>query len=241
MKRRLLFFSAWGLLLLPACGPVADDDDYTDDDDDSADDDDSGANDDDSAGPVTCVGDFVVDDVDTDGDLALITDCEIIEGKLSIDSTALTTLDALSSLTSVGWQGDPHALSIAGNDALTNLEGLSSLTSVGGGLFLAYNEALATLDGLSSLTQVGGYLNISSNQSLSGVDALSGLTVVAGHLYIADNGALLQVDGLSNLSAVGDWVHIMDNPVLCQSSVDAFIAACTIGGDVYLGNNDEGC
>lgn len=81
-----------------------------------------------------------------------------ISGSLSIyQSYALTNLDGLSSLRSIG-----GALAIPGNgnDALTNLDGLGALTTIGDSVIIgnAYggNPALANLDGLSALTTVGG-------------------------------------------------------------------------------------
>ena len=103
------------------------------------------------------------------------------------------------------------------NDALTNVAGLSSLTSVGGRLYIYRNEALLNLDPLSSLTSVGGDLTIQINETLT------------------------DIDGLSSLTSVGGDLTINYNPALCQSSVDAFVAACMIGGSTSAEDNDGGC
>ena len=42
------------------------------------------------------------------------------------------------------------------NAALTNLDGLANLTSVGGVLNISVNDALTNLNGLANLTSVGG-------------------------------------------------------------------------------------
>ena len=83
-----------------------------------------------------------------------------VEGRFNIVNTALTHLDDLSSLTSVG-----GILEIRENDALTQLDGLSSLTSVGD-LDIYDNAVLTELDGLSNLTSVEDSLNINNNPSL---------------------------------------------------------------------------
>jgi len=49
------------------------------------------------------------------------------------------------------------------------------------------------------------------------------------------------VDGLSNLTSVGGQLDIYNNVALCQGSVDAFIAACTIDGTVTIYDNNGTC
>jgi hypothetical protein len=141
---------------------------------------------------ITCPGDFEVDAVDTEGDLALLANCAVV-GALWVHDTSLTHLDGLSNLTSV-----LGGLTIHSNEALTNPDGLSRLASVGGGLF------------------IGG-------------------TLAQG------NGALTNLDGLASLTSVGGDLTINYNNVLCQSSVDALVAACTIGGSTTAEFNDDGC
>ena len=91
------------------------------------------------------------------------------------------------------------------------------------------------------LTAVGGYLAFDDNDSLNHVDGLSSLASVGGDLYIRENNALTNLDGLSNLTSVAVNLWITNNDVLCQDSVDAFIAACTIGGTVNTYNNNGTC
>jgi len=119
---------------------------------------------------------------------------------LIMESDALTNLDGLESLTSVG------SLSIGNNDALTNLDGLENLTSVGAGVNIVANDALTDLGGLGSLTSVGASLTISQNSALTNIDGLGSLTSVGGNLWIQSNPALTNIDGLQNLTSVGGAV-----------------------------------
>jgi hypothetical protein len=64
---------------------------------------------------------------------------------------------------------------------------------------------------------------------------------VGGGLTIQINSALTDVGGLLSLASVGGDLTITYNDVLCQSSVDAFVAACTIGGSTDAEYNDDGC
>jgi len=97
--------------------------------------------------------------------LRLLKNLVSVGDSLSIHShAALTTLEGLSALTTVGY------LRIHNNDALTGLLGLSSLTTVGGveGYTAIYNnDVLTSLEGLDSLESVGGDLGISYNAALT--------------------------------------------------------------------------
>jgi len=64
-------------------------------------------------------------------------------------------------------------LNIANNTALTNLDGLAKLTSVGGYLYIYRNAALTNIDGLAKLTSVGGYLNIANNTALTNCQGIA--------------------------------------------------------------------
>ena len=126
---------------------------------------------------------------------------------------------------------------LLGSDDLTTIAGCEVIE---GGLTIS-NASLSTLDDLSNLSEVRGHLVISENDSLSSIDGLSGLISIGGHLYITNNTGLTNLDGLSGLNSVDGDVSVHSNPVLCQSSVDAFIAACTIGGGVFFTDNNDGC
>jgi hypothetical protein len=84
-------------------------------------------------------------------------------------------------------------------------------------------------------------VNIQENAALTNVDGLSGITSLGEGLQIDGNTALFNLDGLSNLMWVGWDANIVNNPVLCQSLVDAFIAAGTIGGSVTTSGNNNSC
>ncbi len=75
------------------------------------------------------------------------------------------------------------------NDALTSLDGLSGLTTVGGYLDIRSNDALTSLDGLSGITSVGGDLYIQTNYSLcqSSVDAFVAGISVSGSVTTYSN------------------------------------------------------
>ena len=121
-------------------------------------------------------------------------------------------------------------LYIFGNGALTNLDGLANLTSVGGdlyiGVFFNGNPALTNIDGLANLTSVGGDLYIFGNGALTNLDGLANLTSVGGDLYISFNAALTNCQGLAPVlgwpsgppnDSVGGQITIDSNATGCNS------------------------
>lgn len=117
---------------------------------------------------------------------------------------------------------------------------LPCLAFVGGDLTIRANDALEDISGLSGLATAGGNLYIRDNPVLTDLD-LSGLTSVEGGLTIISNNALEDISGLSSLTTVSGDLSIVSNPLLCQSRVDAFIGAVTVGGSTYAYGNDDGC
>jgi hypothetical protein len=50
---------------------------------------------------VVCTGNYIIDNNDTSGDIAVLSDCTEVTGSLTIRYTSLTSISALSNLTSV--------------------------------------------------------------------------------------------------------------------------------------------
>jgi hypothetical protein len=97
------------------------------------------------------------------------------------------------------------------------------------------------LDAFALCESISGDLRFVSQAWLTSVD-LPCLTAVGGNLQIVGNNALTDISGLSNLTSVGERLNFYGNRALCQSLVDAFVAACTVGGSVLdITGNDSGC
>jgi hypothetical protein len=174
------------------------------------------------SGLVRCdyPGDYKIDHIDTSGDIETLYNYKGVTGNLRILYTSLTSLSALSNLTSVG-----GGLEIFSDDDLTSLTGLENITSVGGlsiyenialtsisalsnitgslsgSLIIEYNDVLTNLTGLENITSVG-YLSIYENDALTSISALSNITSV-DDLWIGNNYALTNLTGLENLNSVG--------------------------------------
>ena len=106
-------------------------------------------------------GDYLIDNVDTSGDIAALSGYTGITGNLRIRDTTLTSLS-----------------------------GLENLTSIGGSLYIDYNPALTSLSGLENITSVGGVLTIYGNTALTNLCALYNVNLGANTLAIHYNNAL---------------------------------------------------
>jgi hypothetical protein len=131
--------------------------------------------------------------------------------------------------------GDIYAHTVSDVEALAGCEVITGDLTVGGG------GQLWHVDPLSSLRSVEGALYLYNSNNLANVDGLANLTSVGDFLRISGNASLTNIDGLSSLVSVGDYVDIFDNPVLCQTSIDAFLAGCTIGGSAEIAGYLPGC
>jgi hypothetical protein len=123
------------------------------------------------------------------------------------DNNALTNIDALSKITSVG-----EGIIISRNAALTNLNGLSNLISVGRSIAVTENSTLTNVDGLGKLTNVES-LTIRGNDALTNVDGLGKLTNVES-LTIRANDVLANLDGLNNINTIDVSLSIAMNDAL---------------------------
>ncbi|QCX01642.1 T9SS type A sorting domain-containing protein [Aggregatimonas sangjinii] len=135
----------------------------------------------------------------------------ITQGLFIRNSTDITDLTPLSSITSVG------ALYIGDNEALSQLTGLQNITEVTGiageGVYITRNARLADLSGLRGIRELPQRLYIEFNPSLRSVEGLNIRSVP--QLAIIGNNALENLNGLENLTEVTTLgLSINSNPSL---------------------------
>lgn len=160
--------------------------------------------------------------------------CTVIEGDLAI-SDSVTDLSVLNSIVSITGN-----LNISTTN-LTSINGLSSLTSIGGSLYMGSNSQLTNLNGLSSLTSVGGAIYISSNSKLTDLDGLSSLESINGALYIDQNNQLTDISALQNLSGI-QTLTINSNQALSVCNINSVCNYLYItGGQANISGNDGTC
>jgi len=158
-----------------------------------------------------------------------------IPGSLSIGfssfgSTALTTLNGLGNITSIG-----GALSITGNP-LSNLNGLSPLlTSIPLGIGIALNPNLTSLTGLNHIASAGSLEFFYNNGlvSLSGLSPL--LSYIPGSVTISGNASLVNLSGLEYLTEIGGGVGIYSNDIL--ENLEGLNNLHSIAGTLVTGGN----
>ena len=152
--------------------------------------------------PINCAGSTAIVQgnvtINSGQDLLALQGVEIITGDVSIDSSFVTSLIGLESLTIIGGN-----LLIRNNTNLGRLSGsaLSGLETVGGVLEVSGNDNLFNAD-LPSLTSVGS-LYIKDNPALESIDGYDQLTTVENLLDISSNEQLTSIAGFTSLVRVG--------------------------------------
>jgi len=172
-------------------------------------------------GPGVLRGSVAIDCFDTAGDLAKLAGIWCVTGDVSVSSTQLTDLSALSGLVEVGGTlgvgtslGAPTGCGSPGNSQLRSLHGLEGLRRVGGWLEVfdqSPESQIADLTRLSGLQRAGG-LMLENLNLLSDLHGLEQLTRVES-LYVESANQLVSLNGLQNLANVGD-AHFVNNPLL---------------------------
>ncbi|MBW2277843.1 MAG: hypothetical protein JRF63_10145 [Deltaproteobacteria bacterium] len=148
---------------------------------------------------------------------------------------ALTTLDGLDSISSVG-----GGLSITGNQNLTDLGALSNLDSIGGGLHIINNDDLADLSPLGNISSVTE-LHISRNASLTSLDGLDGIVEVTGYdqqggIMIVYSDALTDITALGNITGDVDSIVIFKNSAL--ASLEGLNGITYVNSEIRMYRND---
>jgi hypothetical protein len=131
------------------------------------------------------------------------------------------------------------SLTIEGS-ALTSLVGLESLRCVDGDVTIRANSALADLAGLDGLLYIGGNLTIGElsggNPSLETTAALANLVAIEGALWIEDNDRLETLEGFADLEFVGEFLGVFDNDAL--TGLADWSALEHVGGFLNVADND---
>ena len=154
-----------------------------------------------SALAVACPGGTVHSAVEAAGYAA----CDTVQGDLTIASSDLEDMSALSRLHEV-----TGTLTITGNPELDDLGGLENLRRVGM-LEVSHNPELKTLSGLDALTEADSVV-IRAN----GIYTARGLGELrqVGDLIIEGNHKLNSLSGVRSLKRARS-VTIQNNPILC--------------------------
>ena len=161
---------------------------------------------------------------------------EIVSGNLRIyENDAMTDLSGFANLTMV-----VGTLSLGNNDGLIDVSGFNGL-DYAGGVWIQNHDVLEEVSGFADLTEIGpDALLVQYNDSLSGFAGLAGVTIVAGQVGIVSNASLIDLDGLAGIIEVNS-TQVRLNTSLCQSIVDAYVAAITYESLGTITGNLDGC
>ncbi len=151
--------------------------------------------------------------------LAIYSDCLEIEGDVLINSSDISDISFLKSISIVG--GD---LKIIDSDDLISLEGLENLTTINGDLIIGNNSK-------------GG------NPSLQNLESLSNLVAIGGNLTISNNNELKSLNGLENIDPLSITnLNITNNPKLSNCDIKSICDyLLNPSGDVTINNNEMEC
>ncbi len=124
---------------------------------------------------------------------------------------------------------------------LTSLIGLESLTTLGGSLIVRDNQFLTRLSGsaLSNLETVGGDIEITGNAALTNADLPS--LLYADSITIANNPALVNLGGYASLVEVGTSINITDNSALEAITGFDALGTIDGSYSFYYGEGHNGC
>ncbi|NIJ55455.1 T9SS type A sorting domain-containing protein [Dyadobacter arcticus] len=176
------------------------------------------------SGLTTIAEDVVISGNPLIANLGFLSQFTSISADLSVtDNAALNSLDGLQNITSVG-----GSLTISENP-LTSLNALSKLTSVGEELRLEDCSLLTNLSGLEKLTSPIEHLSITGNPLLTDISALAGIKKINSALEITFNSSLANCALQVICQAVSgglDYIYISDNTGSCATQT-AVESACT--------------
>jgi cysteine-rich repeat protein len=199
-------------------------------------------------------GDFIIKDYP---DVKRFAGCISITGNLRIESSKLTDIDLLKSLTHV-----EKGLYIRDNLSLQNIDGLRNLLSAGA-LVVQNNPVLKDLDGLSKLGEITGGVElqrkttppnplppnyrpyhirqfetsrITNNTSLVNLSGLSNLKSIKTDLSIENNGSLVNIKGMNDITSI-NALSIRSNPNLVK--LDGFSRLETVENNLDIENNNK--
>jgi len=148
--------------------------------------------------------------------------CDQVSGNLEIRGMAITKLDSLYRIKSIG-----GFLYFNGTTGLKNLLGLSGLQSIGTALYITNTKQLSTLNGLNALSTIGGELYIFQNDSLKDISALGPVSFSSSASLTISNNPKLAVCALPSicqfLSLTGRMI-IQNNAPGCNSKFQVYKA-----------------
>jgi len=175
--------------------------------------------------------------------------CWELGGKLTLRGPAISSLDKLGDLRTVGSLeldstelsavGTPSPINVTGDIAIhhnTKLVDISNVQAHGdlSSLMVEYNDVLPSLGGLSDVTRVTGATMIENNPKLAVLD-LSHATRLEGGLAIQDNDALTSID-LGDLTSVGSFTV---NHNVALTTIKSLSSLQYVHGTLTVNDNDK--
>lgn len=163
-------------------------------------------------------------------------DCTEINGDISIAGGNISSLSALSGITSVSGN-----LNIGngdfGNPLLTSLNGLDQLAFVGGNLDLGYNFTLTDVSALGQLNYIGGDLKVMVDTALASLTGFNNLDSIGGSMHVYGCYNMMNFSGFDNLTHIGGNLGISSNR--SQKNFSGLESLSSINGNISIWYSDS--
>ncbi len=148
---------------------------------------------------------------------------------LSILSTTVENLDALSNLKKVG-----GSINIQGNPLLAEIDFLNEITEINSDVVISSNPSVIEISGFKNVVSINGDLELISMDGLETISGFGQLNSISGLLRFQSLISVMDFSGFTSLSSIGGDLDILTSSI---SDMNGFSSLTNIGGSLILRTN----
>lgn len=148
---------------------------------------------------------------------------------LSILSTTVENLDALSNLKKVG-----GSINIQGNPLLAEIDFLNEITEINSDVVISSNPSVIEISGFKNVVSINGDLELISMDGLETISGFGQLNSISGLLRLQSLISVMDFSGFTSLSSIGGDLDILTSSI---SDMNGFSSLTNIGGSLILRTN----
>ena len=148
---------------------------------------------------------------------------------LSILSTTVENLDALSNLKKVG-----GSINIQGNPLLAEIDFLNEITESNSDVVISSNPSVIEISGFKNVVSINGDLELISMDGLETISGFGQLNSISGLLRFQSLISVMDFSGFTSLSSIGGDLDILTSSI---SDMNGFSSLTNIGGSLILRTN----
>ena len=148
---------------------------------------------------------------------------------LSILSTTVENLDALSNLKKVG-----GSINIQGNPLLAEIDFLNEITEINSDVVISSNPSVIEISGFKNVVSINGDLELISMDGLETISGFGQLNSISGLLRFQSLISVMDFSGFTSLSSIGGDLDILTSSI---SDMNGFSSLTNIGGSLIFRTN----